>query len=414
MRIALVTYALQIGGVETFLRVLATFLINKGHKVDFVETQSAGLWSKYFSEQGYNVNRILANPLRSRFHHAIRIARVLEKYDAIILNDAPYAQSILGLLTEKTIAIPVLHLSLTSMVHNATANSNNWDVLSAVSPAVRLSALHSGVDETRVACIPNGINVPEEWPLKSHDFERTEQLQLIYLGGINHNQKGVLHFPGILKEVLKERIDFHLEVVGGGPDLGRLRDELARECTGGEIVLHGALPNQKAREILSHSDILIMPSHFEGLPLVLLEAMALGVVPVVSRLPGCTDFVVKNGVNGLLVEAGDEIGFAKALNHLDHDRNLLKSMSLSAWNTIRNRFSYIHMGEAYLDLFGKCKQRRQRGEGPPRTGNIDTSLLGDLPFLPILLVRPIRKILRILRLFRKPIYESFLNTSGET
>jgi glycosyltransferase involved in cell wall biosynthesis len=403
MRVALVTYALQIGGVETFLRLLADFFIAAGHEVSFAETQRIGRWCPCFKSEGYKVIEVLPKPLFSRYHHARRIAKILRDFDLIILNDAPYAQSALGLLTEKTITIPVLHLSLSSMVHNATANSNNWDVLSAVSPAVRQCVLHSGIDAARVACIPNGIKVSEKWPKKDYDFKQTKPLLVTYLGGINHNQKGVLHLPRILRQVLEEGVNCHLEIVGDGPDIGRLRDELKHECSGADIVLRGALPNQKAMEVLSRSDILIMPSHFEGLPLVLLEAMALGVVPVVSSLPGCTDFVVENGVNGLLVEAGSEIGFAKALNHLGRDRDLLKSMSLSAWRTVRNRFSYIHMGEAYLELFQKCKRRWQRGERPPRTQTIDFSLLGDLPFLPILLVRPVRKILRALGLFAKPI-----------
>jgi len=411
MHIALVTYALEMGGVETFLRVLADFFSSVGHEITFVETQSIGRWSPCFISEGYKVIEVLPKPLFSRYHHVKRIRRILEDFDLIILNDAPYAQSVLGLLHERTIAISVLHMSMTSMVHNATANSNNWDVLSAVSPAVRLSALHSGVDETRVACIPNGIKVPEKWPKKDHDFERAEQLRLIYLGGINHNQKGVLHLPGIFKEVLKERIDFHLEVVGDGPDIGRLRDELGRECSGAEIVLHGGLPNQKAMEILSRSQILIMPSHFEGLPLVLLEAMSLGVVPVVSRLPGCTDFVVENGVDGLLVETGDEIGFANALLSLANNRFLLRSMSISAWETAKSEFSYQQTGKAYLKIAEICRKRRRNGEVPARTGEIDKTLLGDLPWVPVITVRSFRKILRIVGLLPKPEAEPMLYNS---
>jgi glycosyltransferase involved in cell wall biosynthesis len=410
MRIALVTYALEIGGVETFLKLLADFFASAGHEPIFVETQAIGRWSTFFTSEGYKVIQVLPKPLFSRYHHVKRIRRILEDFDLIILNDAPYAQSVLGLLNERTIAIPVLHMSMPTMVYNATANSSNWDVLSAVSPAARQSAVHSGVDETRVICIPNGIKISEEWPKGGHDFGHMGKLHIVYLGAISHIQKGVLHLPGIFKEVLKERINFHLEVVGDGPDLGRLRDALAREWSGAEIILHGALPRQRAMEILSHSDILIMPSHFEGLPLVLLEAMSLGVVPVVSRLPGCTDFVVQNRVNGVLVEVGDENGFANALALLNGDRSLLRFFSLSAWETAKGRFSYKQTGTAYLELAERSRERRLNGEALPRSGKIDKTLLGDLPCLPVIFMRPVRKVLRMFGLFPKPLPDPMLYT----
>ena len=144
MRVALVTYALQVGGIETFLRLLGRYLIDRGHDVTFIESWAKGQWSECFSTGGYKVIQILGNPLGSRLRHARRIADQLKNYDVVILNDAPFAQASLGLLTEQTIAIPVVHTSLTSMIRNAAGSMFRPPMLRECKPHARRKP--SGLD----------------------------------------------------------------------------------------------------------------------------------------------------------------------------------------------------------------------------------------------------------------------------
>jgi len=414
MRVALVTYALQIGGIETFLRLLANYFQGNGHDVTFIETLAKGRWSECFSRDGYKVVQILGNPLGSRLRHARRIANELKRYDVVILNDAPFAQASLGLLRQQTIVIPVVHMCLTSMIRNAAANSCNWDAVSAVSPAVRDKLIQYGISEDKVFCIPNGIDVFDNWPKENINFARPRTLEVVYLGAISNVQKGVFYLPGVYNKVVENGSEIHLKVVGDGPDLPRLREMFSSHIEDGKVEFYGGIANHRVRELLKNSDVLILPSHFEGLPLTLLEAMGSGVVPVASRLKGCTDFVVEDGVNGNLVSIGDECAFANALINLASDRVALEAMSKSAWETVKQRFSYAATGSSYLQLVETCRLRRGKGEISTRSGELDKVLLGDLPFLPILLVRPVRKMLRILGLYAKPkpmplLYNSEIN-----
>lgn len=141
-----------------------------------------------------------------------------------------------------------------------------------------------------------------------------------------------------------------------------------------------------------------MTSLFEGLPIVLLEGMARGVVPVVSRLKGSTDFVIRSGVDGYLVETGDIPDYIEKLSMLAADRDLLGRMSLSAWERIGSDFSSEKMCRTYLDLLTSNRQLRKNGMAPQRNGKTDTKLLGDFPNLPRCLVRPVRKIGRLIGL----------------
>lgn len=89
-------------------------------------------------------------------------------------------------------------------------------------------------------------------------------------------------------------------------------------------------------------------------------------------------------------------------------------MSQSAWKRASQVFSYEHFGNSYLQLIKKCQERRNIGAVQPRSGQIDVSLLGDLPRLPIIAVRPIRKILRMIGLWPAPKKESMLFDPGES
>jgi glycosyltransferase involved in cell wall biosynthesis len=407
MRIALVTYALQVGGVETFLRLLGRYFSDLGHTVTFLETLEKGQWSASFVVDGFKVMRILPAPFKSKVAHSKNIATFLSDFDLVILNDAPLAQASLGLLPDNTVVIPVLHMHMTSMVRNAAGNRQNWDVISAVAPAGKASLVHFGIDPTRVVCIPNGIKVPKGLSKISTPSPEDRLLKVVYIGAVNHSQKGVLYLPDIFRSLVGQNIPITLDIVGDGPDLEMLRSAFS-DFGGNEISFHGALPNEKALQILDTSDVLIMPSHFEGLPLVLLEAMSRGVVPVVSLLLGCTDFVVSQGQDGFLVPVGDTDGFARAITKLARDREKTNSMAEKAWKTTQTRFSHTVTGEAYLNLDRKCRRRRQGRKHGKRGGEVDTSLLGDFPYLPLCCVRPVRKLFRSVGLFKKPSAEPLL------
>jgi glycosyltransferase involved in cell wall biosynthesis len=409
VKVALVTYALHIGGVETFLKRLARHFTACGHQVCLLETSQKGCWSDSFREQGFEVVRILPQALCSRVQHARRIARFLGDFDLVILNDAPFAQAGLGMLPQLSVAIPVLHMYLTSMIRNASANPGNWDALVAVCPAGAQSAVRHGADAEKVRVIANGVEVSAVYPSRS-PAGSDAPLKIGYIGTVNHTQKGVLYLPGIVSCLAEAGVNFTLDVVGTGPDL----EALAREFSSvlDRVTLHGALPNEQVMQMMSGFDALVIPSHFEGLPLVLLEAMSLGVVPVVSRLGGCTDFAVSDAADGFLVEVGDVPGFAAALQRLALSRELLRTMSFAAWQTASERFSSERTGDAYLALAKAALDARCRGPQALRTHSLDLTLLGDFPRLPLFAVRPVRKLLRALGLFPQPTAEPLLSVAA--
>jgi glycosyltransferase involved in cell wall biosynthesis len=396
---ALVTYALEIGGVESVLLSLAEYFKSHNHHVDFIETSSKGLWSDEFVKKGYDVHSIIINPFESRIHHANRLAKHLKDYDAILINDAPYAQSIIGLLPASVIVLPILHNNLDSMINNAISNKGQWDRIVCVSPSLQ-NALRekTSVLEAETVVISNGVSVVSHWPKSKENFDTIELLKILFVGRVEQTQKGVLYLPTIIKSVLEKSIQpVHLTIIGDGPSMDDLKKEIAELHLNDYISILGSLDHENVISQMQQHNVLLMPSHFEGHPIVLMEAMAQGLVPIVSLLPGHTDHVVSNKENGYLCNIDNLQCFSDAIVKLQKEKNLLKEMSKKAWEKVFNDFSRDAMASSYIDLINSL----QKNHKIRRTNEIETILLGDLPYSPHILVRPIRKILRLLGVWNK-------------
>jgi glycosyltransferase involved in cell wall biosynthesis len=107
-----------------------------------------------------------------------------------------------------------------------------------------------------------------------------------------------------------------LTFVGDGPSRGRL-ERAAREL-GIDVRFVGAVGQDEIREHYAQADVFALPSFAEGVPVVLMEAMAMEVPVVTSRITGIPE-LVEDGVTGLLTAPGDEDGLATALARLAAD-----------------------------------------------------------------------------------------------
>lgn len=195
----------------------------------------------------------------------------------------------------------------------------------------------------RVLLIENATDVPLYFKKKQHQGS----LKVLYVGR-NSAEKRV-HLVAELAKVCKERqlpVDFTL--IGDVSD--SLPDEYGDYCTVLGLVDNVAELEGHYRE----HDLLIVTSSSEGFPLVIMEAMAQGVVPVSTDVGGISAHVV-NGDTGYLVSSdqSDEkivASFGSLIAHLVQERGLLEKMSLRVYQYARDHFSYDRFFLAYQQL----------------------------------------------------------------
>src|SRR5262249_52808740 len=101
------------------------------------------------------------------------------------------------------------------------------------------------------------------------------------------------------------------------------------------------------------ADVYVLPSIREGLPIALLEAMASGLACIASRLPGSTDTMIADGVNGLLVAPDDRDGLTAALRRLVHDCGCRGRLGAAARQTVLDRYSIRGTAGAWMAAYAE-------------------------------------------------------------
>ena len=106
-------------------------------------------------------------------------------------------------------------------------------------------------------------------------------------------------------------------------------------------------------EIIATFDVAVLPSFFEGMGRVLLEAMAMEKPVVASRVGGIPD-LVEHGVNGLLVSPGDVLELSNAIEKIVRDKKLALEMSKKGRKRITEQFSADAMVQSIEKVYNEC------------------------------------------------------------
>ncbi|MDD2768032.1 MAG: glycosyltransferase family 4 protein [Methylococcus sp.] len=125
--------------------------------------------------------------------------------------------------------------------------------------------------------------------------------------------------------VLAKGRKVRLTLVGGGPDRDSLEAHVAKKNLGDAVCFTGAINQDDIQAYYARADAFVLPSFAEGLPVVLMEAMALGIPCISTYITGVPE-LIQNGVQGLLVTPSDTEGLAAAIERLMDDPELCRRL----------------------------------------------------------------------------------------
>lgn len=190
-------------------------------------------------------------------------------------------------------------------------------------------------------------SIPNILPFENSEIAKLTEKHVIAVGRYDA-QKRFDHLIRIWAKVSRKHPDWVLDIYGQGKDKENLTKLISQlECSS-SITLHS--PSKNIKQCYLDSSIFVMTSTYEGLPMTLLEANALGLPTI------CYDFkcgpkdVIENGVNGFIIREGDIDGFADKLDLLMSDDSLRSYMGNKAY-AMSNRFSLDIVMQKWIDLF---------------------------------------------------------------
>lgn len=215
--------------------------------------------------------------------------------------------------------------------------------VASVSQASKTDLLnHFPFLKAKTRFIPIGL----EEKILSNDFqfESEKQQHIVHVGGFSFekNHKGLIN---IFQLVLKAQPNMHLHLVGDGPLRSEFETLIKEKHLEDKVSLYGFVNNPL--DYISAADILLLPSIIEGLPGVLLEAMYCETPVVAYDVGGINEIV--NTDTGILIDKGDEEGFAQAiLDSLEHPNH---SQIANAHKMVSENFMNSKIAKEFLKFY---------------------------------------------------------------
>jgi len=196
--------------------------------------------------------------------------------------------------------------------------------LSPISDWDKFELCRLGVDHNRFQALAN------------NGVTAADKISLLCVGRLTP-AKGQHILLNAVQLLLARGYPVSLTLVGNGPDLASLQAHAERLQIAHAVEFAGAVDQDHLLPYYQQADIFVLASFAEGLPVVLMEAMAMAVPCISTRIAGIPE-LLDDGINGLLVAASDSDGLADAIARLCNDPALRQQLALAGSQCTRERY----------------------------------------------------------------------------
>jgi glycosyltransferase involved in cell wall biosynthesis len=234
---------------------------------------------------------------------------------------------------------------------------NRWaNCILVLNDGMMAEADEVGLATSRIAWMPNPVDMEEFRPPSSDEKARLRSglgvpldAPVVLFVGRLAPEKELSSLIAAFRQVLEHRPDVILVLAGDGPSRADL-EASAGDLLGSAIRLTGMIPVSEVPRFMQASDIFALVSSLEGLPVSLIEAMAVGLPSVVSDIPANLQ-LVECGTHGLAVAVGDSSAIARSLLALIDDEPRRRAMGESARAKVKAVYATESVVLRYERLF---------------------------------------------------------------
>ncbi len=290
-----------------------------------------------------------------------RLAAELRKFRPALLQCVLFHANIVGRLAAWWAGIPRIICGI-----RVAERRNRWplwldwltqglvDHNVCVSRAVaNFSILEGGLNPSKVCSISNGVNFDRfatATAVKRDALGFANDVPLVLFVGRLDPQKAPLILLNAFEHLLQRHPSWQLLLVGDGPLRNELANWITKRSLGRSIRLTGF--RSDVPQLLKAADCLVLPSLWEGMPNIVLEAMAAGLPVVVSRVEG-TDELVQPHETGLLVEPNSVTDLERQIEVMLVDAELAERLARNAQQTVREQFTLDAMVASYEQIYNR-------------------------------------------------------------
>lgn len=343
------------GGTEKQVRLLTRAFADAGHTVRVVVPRLDTNLPLTDEVDGIPLTRLayprikLLGTVVLSVHYGVWLWRRRHEFDAIHVHMAKNLAAMCGLVR------PLIPATMTVKISGAWEFNGgildpelrgrplqrlyNWcirrvDHLQCVSEHTRRMLKDAGYSESLLCMVPNAVDLVRFNPPSREPRELDAPVRVVYVGRIRP-VKGLTVLMGAWSKIARQA-NARLTIAGDGPGREALMQSVRDGGFADSVEFLGEVNDVPS--VLAEADIYVQPSFQEGLPNSVLEAMAMGLPIVATRISGNED-VVAHEENGLLVPAGNAEALAEALRKLMDDPALAARMGRRSREIVEERFS---------------------------------------------------------------------------
>ena len=367
MRVAMIiqSYYPRVGGAERQVDAVSRWLLERDVDVHVVTRRYPGM-SAFEVLAGVPVHRMpVSGPkVAASLAYTLASLRMVQRLSPDVLHAHElFSPTTTALVAKRLWGVPVLATSHLSGIDGEISRlqreplgparlrafSAHIDAFTAISREIVAELVAGGVDEDRCYFIPNGVDVDSYRPaLNGQKMSLRVELglpvgPLAVFSGRLVQAKRVDRLLRVWTHVRREIPSASLVIVGEGS-----QGDWLRQQAGEGVLFVGRQGN--VLPFLQTADLFTMSSDTEGLPVAVLEAMAVGLPSVVTAVGGNPD-VIETGYNGWLAPADDELALGQAIIRLLRDEPLRLELGRNARIRAMGQYSLQSSAQSLLDLY---------------------------------------------------------------
>lgn len=204
-----------------------------------------------------------------------------------------------------------------------------------------------GLKNPHYLVVPNAVDTSRYSELNNNPICRI--FTLVHISTFDDRAKNISGILRVAKMLTEANVQFVLRLVGDGQDFSAMKGYARSLGLSTDTVrFEGAASPSEIPAILSESDVLLIFSHYENMPVVISEALVAGVPVVATRVGGIPEYV--DGSNGVLVEPGDEPELCrvltdminKGISHFNREQIRQTAVSAFSFSSVGNKISEIY------------------------------------------------------------------------
>jgi glycosyltransferase involved in cell wall biosynthesis len=369
---------ITIGGAEKVFETLARSLIRRGYKVVVITTLVLAETIRDCTESFeaitpylYPLPRVLQNQ-EDRWRDFLFYLLKRHQIGMILIAGCDFVYRLLPEITREFPQIAILDQLFNDEVHYHTNRRCAAYIDATFVPSPKLAdklISECGEQADKICVIPHGINI-EEMAAPDAEFDSSRLPQhfrgkfLVSFFGRLSTEKAPADFVEIARR-LRSYDEICFLMTGEGQERAAVLALIERYEMQDRIHAPGFVNN--VRTLMALSDVVVVPSSLDGMPLVVFEAQACG-KPVVASSVGSIPYVIADGETGLLCAPGDVNGFAERILKLWRSPELRRAIGDAARIWVRANHSAESMTSRYVEAFDRARSRGRRTAATNCTG----------------------------------------------